>query len=1387
MTSDVVLTAAHVVKGRVAGDEAISVRFLAPERRVTARFLWSVGDLAALHVDLDDEVKPVRYGLVEPRGGKLACEALGFPSFKFRDAKRDSDHLIGSIYPLSNLRTGTLQIAIDNPPLENPYDSPWRGMSGAALFARNRLVGVINEVHLEEGARHLTALRADWDLDPEQRRQIGYHRPESVNKPPGRDLGAYAAQVRDLAPDGGLRDRDRELDELTSFCTGDETYLRLQGEPWSGKTALTSAFVLDPPPGVRVAAYFAANRLGRQDEFLQVAGEQLAAIAEEPHTPGAFHHLLESAAERCQDNGERLVLVVDGLDEDPAIALQLPRSLPANVGVLVTGRPNPGLHLRLRADHPLHRCRVRTLRSTPYAQNLELEARNELGWWLSVHRDDALLGLLAVARGGLTPEDLAALTGQDRYEIKDRLDSNIFRFAMGTESYAFAHETLLRIAEERLAGDLDGYRSRIHAWADSYRARGWPEDTPAYLLTSYRRLLTGARLVEHALDPARQARMSRLIGGQAAALREIAAAQDAVRDQPEPDLADLVRLTVARDRLGAAAPLWPDELLVLWVRLGQDTRAESLARSIADPGKQAGALAEVTRALAQEGGLVKAEALALTIHDRDRRAWATAGVARELADQGEPGVAEALADTIGEPERRAWALGMIARACRPDASRLLDRAEEVTRAVLDPRLQAKPLAALVESAAACGDLARAERLVDRIPLADQRVGALSALARQVVADDPDLARAVLRRAEATAEVIVGDGTQSWALAALVEVMTRCGELPRARDLADRLPTVYERFQVLKALAGGLVREGEVERAVEVATSVPSPSLRAQALAAVAEGIARRGDREWAVEVAEQAEVLARQEAARQEAARKRAAGNRAKRKHPPQNRTERALVAVVQVFALCGDPRAEEVARSIGSRHHRVRALVAAAGAALDCGDAERARELAEEAEELARSATSGEQRTRPLVALAEAVEDPALAETLACAIPEPATRARVLVDLVRTLARQDPGQAEALTRRVRLPGRAERDRALVAVAESLAGQGEFDRAERLALSLRGDSRAQALAALVVRLPDSGRARALARKIADPDRRAQAWVARVETVAAKRSLKQGRALLREIRSGDKRAQALLGLARVAADQGKPGLAHELAGEAERLVRRLPGSARSTTLLVALVKLLVRLGHPGQARRLIGELPPGQDRAGALGDLAAAFALRGQVTRALRLLDEIRATGDRARAYVTLVKALADGGRPAEAALIARKHIPLADHLARAYSAVTRADPGGVVVPDVAERAGSLLPGRVTNPDQQLLAFTELVKAIADVRGSGAAAALAGKVADLASAVEDPERRAQLLIALSKGVDPGHSRRLLAHVLAGPAWTAALAPLREADPRAFAVAVEALTS
>ncbi|MFH9175233.1 hypothetical protein [Streptomyces albogriseolus] len=1529
VTTDVVLTAGHVVEGH----RAVHVRFPHdPERKVPARLLWESGRIAALRVGLDDEVEPTPYGLVERRSGRTPCEAVGFPLFKLRNSRRDSFHLVGGINLLSNLYTGTLDVTVDDPPPElwqEPEPTPWQGMSGAAVFVRDRLVGVVDLSYPLEGPRHLTAVPADWDLPPEQREQIGYGRPVSVNPPAGRDLGGYAARVRSMAPAGGLRDRDRELAELRAFCESDEPYLLWQGDPWSGKTALMSAFVLDPPPGVRVAAYFAAHHLGRQDPFDQVMGEQLAAIADEPCTPNGLYRHLENAAERCRHDGERLVLVVDGLDEDPGVARSLPLNPPADVGVLVSSRPRPDFDPRLTADHPLRRCLVRTLTRTPYAARLEIQARNELNLWLRNHHNADLLGFLAAAGGDLTARDLAKLTGMPVYEVASLLDSRLFtRISRETfggagavsgsggtggdatfDGYGYAHETLLRTAEAAL-GPLDPYRDRIHDWATSYRSQGWPEDTPHYLLTSYGALLTGDLLVEHALDPARRDRMTRLPGGHATVLREIAAARRVARDRA--DLPALARLAVARDLVGNTAPTVPDDLLTLWVRLGHATRAESLARSHPDPDARAAALAAVAKALADSGELDQGERLARTIARADRRSWALAGVVHAMAARGLSGAAEALAGTVGQPEQQVWALAAIARAVgatrQPDgdltrrdpissadcsggvngadparAARLMDRAEELVRAVTDPRRQASTLTALVEAAVLCGDSARAERLADRIPLADHRVRALSAIATST--GDPALARDVLIKAEAMAEVITGD--RSPALTKLAEAIARTGDLQRAHALATSLPSPYQRSQVLTSLAAALARDGDPVQAIGLVSSVPLLAFRARALSIIAEAVAVNGDVDWAVELTEEAEALLpdisaptspasgtrggavdgpvgrapQDKASRDEAAQATvtagmtrqpdAAEGKATRSRG-RGQAERAMVAVAGAYAVCGDSRAEGVARRIDGRTRRVQALVTIGGAALDRGDTPQARALAEEAETQARTAEPAAS-TRTLVALAEAVEDPARAETLAGAIPQADVRARVVTDLVRRIAAQDPDKAVSLARSA-LSDEA-RERALTAVAEALAAQGEADRAEHLALSLGRTTRLQALAAIATRLKDRAtspspknrseglrdpsassarkqsacadaptstgahttrrsstgvdgaralkRAKAVANRIPHADRRAQVWVRLIEAVAARESLKRARGLLHNVPSKDQQAQALLAMARVAADQGRFDLSGQLADEAEELALRVPAGARQTRLLTALVRVHLHLDRPGRARRLIDRIPTGQDRAAALADLAVAHVRRGETSWALRMVAGIEATDQKARAYVALVRALAERGELDEALLVARRHVPTADHLARALTILVKAASDGDqekpatqaesapaasgrgrhhIATDAIALAEQRL-GRVTNPDEQLPDFAELAVAIAGTRGQDAAAALADRIAGLVEAVEQPDRTAQILVTLAGAVDQERARGLMATVLAGPAWTTGLRVLREIDPHAFDLVVE----
>lgn len=74
------------------------------------------------------------------------------------------------------------------------------------------------------------------------------------------------------------------------------------------------------------------------------------AAATSPSTPGLRRRLLEDAAAQAVKAGRRLVLVVDGLDEDcgslpgsglASIAACLPKRPPDGLRVIVSGRPDP--------------------------------------------------------------------------------------------------------------------------------------------------------------------------------------------------------------------------------------------------------------------------------------------------------------------------------------------------------------------------------------------------------------------------------------------------------------------------------------------------------------------------------------------------------------------------------------------------------------------------------------------------------------------------------------------------------------------------------------------------------------------------------------------------------------------------------------------------------------------------------------------------------------------------------------------------------------------------------------------------------------------------------------------------------------------------------------
>ena len=107
-------------------------------------------------------VAPVRWGRIDggpvvADEGRLECVAVGFPRSEVRDGIRDTKEIRGHIERLTGLKSGGLITAyVDGVAVPGRRDekSSWAGASGAALFARGRLIGVVT-----------TDRRRDYDGD----------------------------------------------------------------------------------------------------------------------------------------------------------------------------------------------------------------------------------------------------------------------------------------------------------------------------------------------------------------------------------------------------------------------------------------------------------------------------------------------------------------------------------------------------------------------------------------------------------------------------------------------------------------------------------------------------------------------------------------------------------------------------------------------------------------------------------------------------------------------------------------------------------------------------------------------------------------------------------------------------------------------------------------------------------------------------------------------------------------------------------------------------------------------------------------------------------------------------------------------------------------------
>ncbi|BEL06110.1 hypothetical protein Q0Z83_043010 [Actinoplanes sichuanensis] len=1221
-----------------------------------------------------------------------------------------------------------------------------------------------------------------------------------VVHPPPPPRSHYAEErVGHIAP-GELLQREQELAVLAEFCTAADpspSYLWWRAPAWAGKSALLSTFVLNPPAGVRVVSFFVTARWAAQNDrvaYAEVLLEQVAELLGESLPPlltdatreTHLHGMVTRAAEACRARGERLVLVVDGLDEDRgvttgadaySIAALLPARPPSGLRVVVTGRPNPPIPSDVPDDHPLRSptC-VRELTTSSHATVRRIDGERELKRLLqgtAAERD--LLGVLTSAGGGLSVTALAEICRREFWEIQDLLVAVTAR-TFGERRGHWDSETVLVLAHEELQRQalallgpkrLGEYRAMLHRWADTYRDRGWPADTPEYLLRGYVRLLKDTadvrRLLALAGDGARHDRMLDMSGGDAAALAEIRTAFGMMLARPEvteADLSELLRLRHHYSRIEMRNAYIPVVLPAVMAALGQPARAEALADGIAAPERRAKALTALVKPFAGTRRSARltalAERAANAIPETTSRRQALEALAVTLAETGAADEALRVTRQLVDPAARAATLLNLAGLAREAgaserADALMDEAQRTIPAVEQSSPRVRLLTQMAEARAATGDRTTARALLDEAEHLATADGVDGFLRTSMIIDvcvaaatlDPARAPLLAERAEMLASALENPELRARALAALAVRCHRTGDADRARNLADAAETAagavadaLSRGSVLAVLVGELFAVGPSERtkgltaaARRVAVDLADPMARDLVLNKLAQVLVEIGDLAQAGEIVHEfmdgpsgrPMMVPGLTSALVQAGRVAEADRIARAAFHPTHRARAMAETAVALAGVRAFIQAEEVIDDITEKDVRADAMAQLAQALTEARMSGRAGQWADTAEQTARtvpdSYTDAVALTTLLTALAEAEHLDHVgalgraAGQAALAVTPPEARAQVLADLVPVLA----GVGEHAWARE-----------LADAAEETAG-GIADE----------DNRLVALLNLVEAEIDAGepdRAESLARRITDPE---------------------------------SRVPALCQVAEAWAEQGESGRACVVLDAAESAARAMTDPGRRTEVLMAVVEALAATGHLDRADGLSDALAgQGRVHAETLAMLTDSWAENGDLARAERTATAITDPDQRAAAFITLARAHTRAGdetqtgtwvERARQAILAVED-PLRQARLFATLALALAQQGN---PDAAGRVADDIAHIGERVETQSRVAAHLV-------ASGqidAALRLVGVVEGFVAEIFDPARRARICCGLAAVlIDAGKPRRAIA--LAGRAEEAA---------------------
>lgn len=1394
----VVLTAAHVLADAVVVRVRLDVRRdgaveVDAESWLAVPGYGDVADVAVITIAADATgnrpAVPVLFGGMRDCAAVLAVQALGFPRFKARgrsgspEVYRDLEHVVAHSPVSANRRQGTMAVYIDDPPpaMTSGDSSPWEGMSGAAVWVGERIVAVLAEHHRGEGAGRLTARRIDRmiaEIPSPARIHISQllRLPHEVSTlpdvvpadPVALARSAYLAQVREIAPDV-LVGRDAELAEWAEFCAGPKSYRWWQAGPWAGKTALASWFVLHPPTGTEVVSFFVMARIAGQSDsgaFLDAMTSQLQAlesaspvVAPDGIRVGTWLSLLESVASHASERGRRLVIVVDGLDEDDAgatpvsggasIASLLPRHPPPGARFVLTSRPQPGLPEDVPPDHPLRACSPRTLAGSRVAQNIEFRAMRELRDLLSVSQVTVdVIGYIAGAGGGLTSSDLAGLTqapphvisqivrGVAGRSLEARALAGLHGLPSGETGYAFAHDALRVLAETQLgSGELSRYREQIHEWMNSYASAGWPESTPMYAINAYPGLLRTTRDVTRmsalARDPRRHALLLRVFGSEYAALTETRAALRMAADQDDPDVQVITEISAHHFTISIRNRFHPAALPGVWARIGHFDHAEIIARLMDKGHERAEALGEVAVALAAAGESDRAEAIADAVGDswdRDRVLEALPGA---MARGGNCSRAEILARTISKPYYQAPALADVALALAQaghqfDARRVAVDAETAAYAVRHPSDRALRLSQTAIALAPAGYPDRASRAAEEaesdarsIAVHDDRESRLSQVVAALIQSGyPDRASRVADEAEATARAVVACLEQAQALLNSAGALREAGLADRAaRAVSDAESIMRTERSIsvfdIESLAAATAKAGNPSRARAIASRITDPWHRVRALNGVARILAETGDCDQARQIAIDAETAAR------------------------------------AITETGGE------ARRLPGPSAMARALTDVAGVLVEAGALDEARRVAADAEAAARVVPSSTDLGEALSALACALAkagDYDRALEFAAALADPSAQVTALRDLIPILAQAgDYGTAHdivrAITRRPQQSGLSEESAWAVASLSRLgirlkaAGLSEADLSSEIA-------------DIAVQAGDYGQAEAVIGAISDPGDRIRALSKLTAALTRVGEYSRARKIASSAGSSAviitypwDQAYALCRLAVAMAQVGHDKQARKLFSNAEVIARTLTDDRGQGLVRAELAMAAAHFRNYDEAETLVRSIVGIGSRELALIELVALLAESGEIARADAMARTITSEAYQAQALTKVAVAIAQGGDYGGA-----------EALARALAGLHKQDWAlGEVVVAIA-RSGNYdradaLARTITQPYTRARAFSEVTAALWRAQYHDRARQAAIDLEAIISKIDDGALAAKILAGLLPlTVEMGDSRK-----------------------------------